>query len=1283
MKAEALKEQTSSSRPIKALTVYPPNTPTTLVPRVLLSTSEVKINIFALIELFLEFEKTCKKRITPTGLTEGKRGFEQTKECYLTEVILFFKTLKEHFEGIQKALTKEVKEMKEIFKELEAKVDPNVVNRKYDEIERKNILIPNDNLIADCLSKDVFYIATDSALTVSRFSDMYEAFNAAQKHIAKLESEKSNMKNKILNDDLNAVQIVLWYLDSGYSKHMTRDPSWLRNFLKKFIETVRFRNDHFGAITGYGDYVIGDSVISKVYYVKGLGHNLFSVGQFCDSDLEVAFRKHSYYVRDSDGVELIKGSRGSSLYTTSVEDMMKSSQSACCPKFEKDHLCSACQLGKSKKHTNKPKAKNANLEVLNILHMDLCRPMRVQTINGKKYILVIIDDYLSIFHQKRVSRTPQQNGIVKRQNRTFVEAARTMLIFSKALKFLWAEAVDNVTSKNMTIYQMDVKTAFLNGELKEEVYVSQPKGFVDPDHPTYVYRLKKALYGLKQAPRACLQVVSAAKLPILNPNEFDLWKMQIEQYFLMTDYSLWEVVLNGDSPIPSRTVEGIIQPVTLTTAEHKLARKNELKAQGTLLMGLLDKHQLKFNTYKDAKTLMEAIEKRFGGNTETKKVQKTLLKQQFENFSGFSSEGLDQIHDRLQKLVSQLEIHRVSLSQEDVNLKFLHSLPSEWNTHTLIWRNKTDLEDKSLDDLFNSLKIYESEVKHSSSLGTESYNLAFVSSTPADSTNDSVSAPVNVSTIGTKLSASTLPNVDSLSNAIDVDDLKEMDLKWQMAMLTMRAKRFLQKTGRNLGANGPISMGFDMAKVECYNCHRKGTYDWSYQVEEAPNNFALMAITSSSSNSSSDNEVSSCSKACSKEYSQLQTQYDTLTENFHKSLFNVMSYQVGLESVEARLLVYKQNESVLEENIKLLNIEVQVRDTALTILRQELDTTEKERDALNMKLEKFQTSSKRLTDLLASQTSEKAGIGYNSQVFTKAMFDCDSSERTFMPPKPDLVFHTPPSDGNKHLAFNVQVSPTKPEQDLSSRPSAPIIEDWVSDSEEDDIPQVYKDVPSFAQSPKLVKSPRHSGQLCQEPIPVAPYVPLRSNPHSKGSRKTKKAYFVCKSKDHLIKDCDFHAKKLANKPYALRDIHKQYAPVTHSKFLLHKVPAAAPPNSQSVLITADRTGNPQQALKDKGIIDSGCSRYMIGNMSYLSDFKELNGGYVAFGGNPKGGKITGKGKIKTGKLDFDDVYFAKELKFNLFSVSQMCDKKNSVLFIDTECLVLSSDFKLSDASQVL
>ncbi|GJS00586.1 hypothetical protein Tco_0317094 [Tanacetum coccineum] len=147
-------------------------------------------------------------------------------------------------------------------------------------------------------------------------------------------------------------------------------------------------------------------------------------------------------------------------------------------------------------------------------------------------------------------------------------------------------------------------------------------------------------------------MVSAAKLLVLNPGEFEIWKIRIEQYFLMTDYALWEVIINGDSPPPKRTIDGVEQTYPSTTTEEKLARKNKLKARGTLLMALPNEHQLKFSTYKCAKTLMEAIEKRFGGNKESKKTQKTLLKQQYENFNGSNSEGLDQIYDKLQNLIS-------------------------------------------------------------------------------------------------------------------------------------------------------------------------------------------------------------------------------------------------------------------------------------------------------------------------------------------------------------------------------------------------------------------------------------------------------------------------------------------------------------------------------------------------------------------------------------------------------------------------------------------------------
>nr|GEW01568.1 hypothetical protein [Tanacetum cinerariifolium] len=210
---------------------------------------------------------------------------------------------------------------------------------------------------------------------------------------------------------------------------------------------------------------------------------------------------------------------------------------------------------------------------------------------------------------------------------------------------------------------------------------------------------------------------------------------------------------------------------------------------------------------------MEAIEKRFGGNKETKKVQMTLLKQQYENFSGLSFESLDRIHDRLQKLISQLEILGESLSQQYINMKFLRSLPTDWRTHTLIWNNKADLKDQSLDDLFKNLKIYGAEVKSSSSPSHTTQNIAFVSSQNTDNTNESISDVTSVFAASTKTPASILLNVDNLSDAviysfftsqsnspqldnddlkqIDADDLEEMDLKWQMAMLTMRAMRFL------------------------------------------------------------------------------------------------------------------------------------------------------------------------------------------------------------------------------------------------------------------------------------------------------------------------------------------------------------------------------------------------------------------------------------------------------------------------------------------------------------
>nr|GEW65123.1 hypothetical protein [Tanacetum cinerariifolium] len=206
LKSEALKKRTKVSRPIKAFTVYPPNTPAVLVPNVLPTKSQVKILIFTLIQLFSEFDQTCKKRITPSAITDGEMGFEQTKACYLQEVIPFFKTLKDNFEGIQKALTKEVKEMKDVFEELEAEIAQHAVVRKHDAIELKNLLIANDNLIAECLSQEVFCVATNSELNAARFTDMHVANATAESHCLALEAELANIRET--NNQDNQTELI-------------------------------------------------------------------------------------------------------------------------------------------------------------------------------------------------------------------------------------------------------------------------------------------------------------------------------------------------------------------------------------------------------------------------------------------------------------------------------------------------------------------------------------------------------------------------------------------------------------------------------------------------------------------------------------------------------------------------------------------------------------------------------------------------------------------------------------------------------------------------------------------------------------------------------------------------------------------------------------------------------------------------------------------------------------------------------------------------------------------
>ncbi|GJV25376.1 ribonuclease H-like domain-containing protein, partial [Tanacetum coccineum] len=575
--------------------------------------------------------------------------------------------------------------------------------------------------------------------------------------------------------------------------------------------------------------------------------------------------------------------------------------------------------------------------------------------------------------------------------------------------------------------------------------------------------------------------------------DYDLWSMRMEQYLTHNDYALWEVIVNGDAPTIASASAGTEGPIPPNTAEQKLARKSELKAKSTLLLTIPDEHLLKFHGINDAKTLWEAIKARFGGNKKSKKMQKTILKQQYENFAASRSEGLDKTYDRFQKLISQLEIHGEVISQEDANLKLLRSLPSAWNTHTLIMRNKSDLDTLSMDDLYNNLKVYEAEIKGQASSSSSSQNVAFGQASSSTYADD-----VMVSFFANQSNSQQLENKDL--EQIDTDNLKEMDLKWQVAMLTMRVKRFIKKTRRNIIFNGKETVGFDKTKVECYNCHRRGHfarecraprnqgnrngdntrrvvpvetpanalvvtdemgYDWIYQAEERPTDFALMAHSSSgsSSSASSDTEVHTCSK----DY-----------------------YQMGLESLEARIVVHEKNEAVYEEDIAFLKYDVQVKDISIKDLKKQLEEALKEKDDLKIKQEKFEESSKNLTKLINSQISakDKTGLGYDSQMnesevvhsmFNSRESDVDDSPvndrfkigegfhavpplytGNYMPSRPDLSF-----DGLDNSVYKTKVSETETsisktskdiiEKPKTVRPSAPIIEEWDTDSDNDSV----------------------------------------------------------------------------------------------------------------------------------------------------------------------------------------------------------------------------------------
>ncbi|GJX05145.1 putative ribonuclease H-like domain-containing protein, partial [Tanacetum coccineum] len=676
--------------------------------------------------------------------------------------------------------------------------------------------------------------------------------------------------------------------------------------------------------------------------------------------------------------------------------------------------------------------------------------------------------------------------------------------------------------------------------------------------------------------------------------EYDIWAMKMEHYLAHTDYPIWEVIQRGNGPVSVSTdTNGLIKVLPPKTAEEILARERERKARTTLLMALPEDHLAKFHKMTDAKEMWEAIKSRFGGNDESKKMQKYILKQQFEGFFVSNSEGLHKGYDR--------------------------SLPSAWSQVSLIMRTKPGVDSLSFDDLYNNLRVFESDVKGSTASSSSTQNVAFVSENTS-STND-VSTAYGVSNSSGQNSQyehtssysllanqSSCPQLDHEDlEQLDEFDLEEMDLKWQVAMISMRMKKFYKKTGRKLQFDAKEPVGFDKTKVECYSCHKTGHFarecrskgnqdsrrrdtwntgnkdkengrrsgkqedskalvtldgegvDWTSHSEDEQENYALMACSSSGS----DTEVTSCSKECKESYAKLKKLYDEQREQLGDASIEIQAYTQALKKVEAQLVAHQQSQLWYEEKIRFMKIDLDDKTDVLTYHKKLLAEAEKEKEDLKAKVEKWHNSSKNLNILLNSQMSakDKAGLGYGDQM-NKSVLSYENE-----------VFQS------------VFVSRTS---DIEDSP--------VNDR--------------YAEGMHAVPPP-----MIGIYIPSGPDKEIDDSQFTYGSKQSKPSESDARSSDFNY--CE-----------------SNYSEETHESM-------------------PEPVDYPQRTLQNKWIVDNGCF-------------------------------ITGKGKIKTGNLYFEDLCFVKELQhFNLFSVSQMCDKKNKVLFTDSECLVLSPEFKLPDENQVL
>ncbi|GJY50223.1 ribonuclease H-like domain-containing protein [Tanacetum coccineum] len=466
--------------------------------------------------------------------------------------------------------------------------------------------------------------------------------------------------------------------------------------------------------------------------------------------------------------------------------------------------------------------------------------------------------------------------------------------------------------------------------------------------------------------------VSTIKLPILKKGEYDIWAMKMEHYLAHTDYPIWEVIQNGNGPV-SITIDtqGQIKVLPPRTAEEILARERERKARTTLLMALPKDHLAKFHKITNAKKMWDSIKSRFGGNDESKKMQK------------------------FQSLLSQLEIHGAGIFTEDANQKFLRSLPSAWSQVSLITRTKPGVDSLSFDDLYDNLRVFENDVKGSTASSSSTQNVAFVSENTS-STNDvstayGISNPSgqnlqyeHASSYSLLVNQSSCPQLDHEDlEQLDEFDLEEMDLKWQE----------------------PV--GFDKTKVECYNCHKAGHFARECRTkgnQESKRRDAWNSGNKDERRSGSDTEEQSCSNECVAPYNKLKKLCDEQRAQLSDASIEIKAYTQALKKVKAQLVAHQQGQLWYEEKIRFMKIDLDDKIDVLTYHKKLLAEAEKEKEDLKAKVEKWHNSSKNLSLLQNSQMSanDKFGLGYGDHRYDGILSLLQQKECNFVPVTPIL-----------------------------------------------------------------------------------------------------------------------------------------------------------------------------------------------------------------------------------------------------------------------------------------